>query len=84
MIHNKCRLNELVLAELLKEEIENVALCVTLLKLNIVLFSKFLCFCIVLNCIKINAGIFLDCVGHCKSLERLAEVDFLIAVGDGR
>ncbi|CDA88646.1 putative uncharacterized protein [Ruminococcus sp. CAG:563] len=84
MIHNECRLNELVLAELLKEEIENVALCVTLLELNIMLLSELLCLCVILDCVKINACIFLNGICHCESLKRLAEVDFLIAVCDGR
>jgi len=76
MIHNKCWLDQLLLTELLEEQVDNIPLLMTILVCDMMLVCQLLCLCIICYLIKINAGIFLDCVIHCQTLKRLTKVDF--------
>ena len=82
MIHDECRLDQVLLAELLEEEVDDVALCVALLKLDAFLLGDSLSLLVSLNCIEVDSCILLDSVVHCETLERLAEVDLIVAVLD--
>ena len=82
MVHDKCRLDHLVFAELVEEEVYDIALDVTVLILDVVLVSKFLSLFSRCDLIEINAGLLFDRVDHGELSERLAQVDFLVAVDD--
>ena len=80
MIHYKCRLDKIFLDELLKEQVEDIALCMSVLELDVVLLCERLCLVGILDLSKVNARILLDSVDHCESFKRLAEVDLILAV----
>ena len=61
---------------------KSIALSVTLLELNSSLLSKSLSFFVSLNCIKINTGVFLNCVIHSKSSEWLSKVNLCAVVSN--
>ena len=84
MIHDECRLEKVLLAVFLEEEVNDVALCVPCLILDVVLVSKLFRCLVAINSIEIDACILLDGIVHCKSLKRLAEVDLEVAVLDER
>ena len=75
VIHNECRLDQVLLAELLEEQVYNIALCMTLLVFDVMLVCQLLGFLITLHFVKINTGIFLDAVYHGNALEGLTKVD---------
>ena len=54
MIHKECGLNKVMLNELFKEEVENIALCMSVFKFNMLFFCKSLCFFISLDFVEIN------------------------------
>ena len=84
MIHNEGGLNQVLLAELFEEEVDDVALGVTLLEFYMMLLSKLLCLGIICNGIEINTGIFLDTINHGNAFEWLAKVDLNAIVCDYR
>ena len=75
MIHDECRLDQLLLTELLEEQVHDVALLVALLVLYVMLVSDLLRLSVISNLVKINTCIFLDSVNHSQTLKRLAKVD---------
>ena len=77
MIHDKCRLNQFFFTIFFEEEVDDIALCMTILKFDVMLFCKSLCFFISSNCIKIDTSILLDCIIHCKTLKWLAEINLI-------
>jgi len=82
MIHDECRLDQLLLTELLEEQVHDVALLVALLVLYVMLVSDLLRLSVISNLIKINTCIFLDSVNHSQTLKWLAKVDLDSVVGD--
>ena len=83
MVHDKGRLDEVLLGELLEEEGEDVPLLVALLKLDVVLLRCGAGLLEGLNPVEIDAGVLLDRVDHRDPLERLAEIHLDPVVGDG-
>ena len=75
MIHDECRLDQLLLTELLEEQVHDVALLVALLVLYVMLVSDLLRLSVISNLVKINTCIFLDSVNHSQTLKWLAKVD---------
>ena len=75
MIHDECRLDQLLLTELLEEQVHDVALLVALLVLYVMLVRDLLRLSVISNLVKINTCIFLDSVNHSQTLKRLAKVD---------
>ncbi len=75
MIHDEGRLDHLVLAEGIEEQVDDVALLVARLIGNLVLVRDFLCLLVGFDLVKIDAGLFLNGFDHGQSAERLAEVD---------
>ena len=84
MVHDERRLEQVLLAVLFEEQVNDVALCVPCLVLDVVLVSKLLCSFVAFYRIEINACILLDGVVHGKALERLTEIDLEVAVLDER
>ena len=84
MIHNEGRLNHLLLAELLEEQIDDITLLMALLKYNIVLSCDCLCFLVSFNSVEINAGVFLNCIDHGDALERLGHINHSAVIADDR
>ena len=66
--------------KLFKEQVEDIALCMSVLKLNMVLFCKRLCLVGILYLCKVDAGIFLYSLDHCQPFKGLAQVDLILAV----
>ena len=75
MIHDKSRLNQLFFTVLFKEEILDISDSVVLFKGNFLFFSKGSCLFQSLNLIKINAGIFLNGIGHGQSSKGAFQVN---------
>ena len=67
---------------LLEEEVQDISLLMSFLKLNIMLFRKFSRLLQCLNFIPVNTGIFLHGVDHCDTLERLTEIHLDAVVND--
>ena len=84
VVHDERRLNELLLAVFLKEQVDDVAFRVTLLIFNVVLFCKRLRFFVGLHFVKVDARILLDGVVHRQARKRLREVDFHTVIRDDR
>ena len=82
MIHDKCWLDQLLLAELLEEQVDNITLLMTILVCDMMLVSQLLRLCIICYLIKINTCIFLDRVIHRQALKRLTKVDLNTIVRD--
>ncbi|CDC03116.1 putative uncharacterized protein [Eubacterium sp. CAG:202] len=76
MIHNKCRLDKILFAELFKEKVYDIALCMALFKFNVLLSCKSLSLFVCLYFVKVNSRIFFNAVNHCNSLKRLTEINF--------
>ena len=83
MVHDEGGLDHLVFAELVEEEVDDVALLVAVLILDVALVGKLLGFFIGGDLVEVDAGLFLDGVDHGQAAERLAEVDLGAVVGDG-
>ena len=82
VIHNKCRLNEVFLNKSLKEQVEDIAALVTLLKLNVVSLGSLSCFFKSLYLIEVNTRILLYSVDHGESFKGLAEIYHVFAIGN--
>ena len=83
VVHDEGGLDQLVLAELLEEQVEYIALLVAGLVLDIMLIGYLLRRLGVRYLIKVDAGIFLHGLDHGEALKGLAEVKELVPVGDG-
>ena len=83
MVHDEGGLDHLVFAELVEEEVDDVALLVTVLILDVALVGQLLGLFISSDLVKIDAGLFLDGVDHGQAAERLAQVDLGAVIGDG-
>ncbi len=62
MIHDKCRLDQLFLTKLIKEQVEDITLLMVLFIFNMMLVCKLLAASSSANFIKVNTCIFLDCI----------------------
>ena len=84
MIHDEGRLDHLLLAELLKEEVDNVAPLVALLELHIVDLCDCLGLLIGADRAEVHAGVFLHRIDHGQPAERLRHVnDRIFVLDDG-
>ena len=84
VVHDECRLEKVLLAVFLEEEVNDVTLGVPCLIFDVVLVSKLFCSIVAVYSIEIDACILLDRIVHSKSLERLTEIDLEVAVLDER
>ena len=82
MIHNKRRLDHMLLGKFLKEKVQYVALSVTLFKCNALFLCNSLSLVIAAYFVKVNTGIFLYRVKHRNALKRLAEIYLRSVIGD--
>ena len=80
MIGDECGLDEILFAILLEKEVHDVALCVSLLELDVVLFGQSLCLIVVCNSVKVDSCVLDDGISHGNALERLTEIDLDVAV----
>ena len=74
MIHDKGWLDQLLLTIFLKEEVDDIALCMTFFKFDVVLFGKCLGSFITFYGIKINTCVFLDGIVHGQTCKWLTEI----------
>ncbi len=84
VIHDEHRLDQILLAEGLEEEIDNVAALMPLLISHIVLTCNALGLLLGEDLVEVDAGVALDGVDHGQPLKGLAEVDLGALVADGR
>ena len=82
MIHYERGLDHMLLGKLLKEEIEYIALLVSVLELNALFLGDGLSLVVGLDLVKVNARVLLYRVKHSDALKGLAEVHLNAAVGD--
>ena len=82
MIHDECRLDQLFLTVLLEEEVDDITFLMTVLILDMMLVSKFLCCLIICYFVKIDSCIFLDGIVHGQTCERLTKIDLNTIVGN--
>ena len=82
MIHDKGRLDQFFLTVLLEEKVDDIALSMTILKLDVMLFCKLFRFFIGFHRIEINAGLFLDGIVHGQTLEWFTEINLNTVVGN--
>ena len=82
MIHDKGRLDQFFLTELLEEEVDDITFLVAFLVCNVMLLSKFLCCCIICYGIKVDSGIFFNRIVHGHACKWLAKVDLDAIVAD--
>ena len=66
--------------ELFKEQVEDIAFFMPVLKFHVVLFGKLLCSLVVGNFIEINAGVFLHCIYHGQPFKGLTQVYLILPV----
>ena len=83
MVHDEGGLDHLVLAELVEEEVDDVALLVAVLIFDVALVGQLLGLFVGGDLVEVDAGLFLDGVDHGQAAEGLAEVDLGAVVGDG-
>ena len=74
MIHNKGRLNHVMLTELFKEQVQNIAFLMTLFEFYMFLFCNRSCFFQSVNLIPVNTCIFLYRIYHGNTLERFSKI----------
>ena len=74
----------MILYKFLKEKVQNIALLVAFLVLNMMLVCSFSCLFQSMNFIKIYTGIFLNSVKHSDTLKRLAKIHLNTIVYDFR
>ena len=77
------RLNQLVLNKLVEEQVEDIALQVALLILDVVLLGNRSGFLQGVDLVEVDAGVLLDRLDHADPLKRFAQVDLSVAVEDG-
>ena len=82
MIHDEGRLDQLFLAELLEEKVDDITLLMTLLICNMMLICKFFRCSIIFYSIEINSGIFLNRIVHGHACKWLAKIDLDAIVTD--
>jgi len=70
----------MLLYELLKEQVDDVAAHMTVFIMNLLLISQLLSLFRSGNLIKVNTGIFLNCINHGQTLERLAQIDLYLCI----
>ena len=80
VIHNKGRLDQMILYILLKEQVQDIPLLMTLLKFNAFFLCQSLCCLSIRNLVKINSCVFLDGIYHRQSLERLGKIHLMITI----
>jgi len=74
MIHYECGLDQFFLTELLKEEVDDIALLMTFLEFDAFLFCESLGIFIGFNLIEVNSGILEDCFIHGHTGKGLSEI----------
>ena len=74
MIHDECRLDQLLLTELLEEQVHDVALLVALLILDLVGVRRSAGLLQGVYLLKINAAVLLDRVYHSDAGKRLGQI----------
>ncbi len=84
MVHNEGRLDQMLLNELLEEEVQDVALLMTLLELNVLLLSDGACLFQSVDLVEIHAGVLLYRVHHGDACERLSEIHLNAVICNGR
>ena len=80
MVHNEYGLDQMLFYELFEEQVQDIALGMTLFVMYTLLVCQLLRSSGVGDLIEINACIFLDGIYHGQSLERLAEINGLFCV----
>src|SRR5699024_7546776 len=80
MAHQEGRLDEFVLNKFVEEQVQDVALQMTLLILDVVFFCNCSCFFQSVNLVEVNDGVFLDSVYHGDTLKWFAQIDLFAAI----
>ena len=82
MIHNKHRLNQVLLHIFFKEQVEDIALGMARLIVDALFICQLLCgFCIG-DLIKVNTGILLYGFQHGHTLKGFAQIDHFLSIGN--
>ena len=84
MIHQEGRLDQMLFYISLKEQVQDIALLMTLLEFNIVCFRKLSCLLQRLHFIPVHSAVFLHCVYHGDALKRLAKIHLHAVIYDLR
>ena len=82
MIHDEYGLDQMLFYELLEEQVQDIALGMTLFVVHTLLVCQLLRSSGIGNLVEVNACIFLDSIYHGQSLKRLAQVDGLFCIRD--
>ena len=77
------RLNQLVLDKFVEEQVEDIALQVALLILDVVLLGDRSGLLQGVDLVEVDAGVLLDRLDHADPLKRFAQVDLGVAVENG-
>ena len=77
------RLNQLVLDKFVEEQVEDIALQMALLILDVVLLGNRSGFLQGVDLVEVDAGVLLDRLDHADPLKRFAQVDLGVAVENG-